>query len=95
MRNQHVMPSIGRHAWRALVTGAALVLSVTISCADDGGSQKGGRLRNEVMKPAPHNGQLTAPHLTIDWWLRTEHGASQGDDKESSKQVFVRGEEHR
>ncbi|QWW66813.1 hypothetical protein [Rhizobium sp. WYJ-E13] len=91
MGNQHV--SIRRHAWSALVTGAALALSVTISSADDGGAQKGGRLRNEVLKPAPHNGQLTPPHLTIDWWLRTEGGASQGDNKESSKQVFVRLEE--
>ena len=93
MRNQHARSSIGRHARRALVTGAAFALSVTISCADDGGSQKGGRLRNEVLKPAPHNGQLTPPHLTIDWWLRIERGASQGDNKESSKQVFVRREE--
>lgn len=85
--------SIGRHAWRAFVTGAALALSVTISSADDGRAQKGGRLRNEVLKPAPHNGQLTPPHLTMGWWLRTEGGASQGDSKESSKQVFVRQEE--
>ncbi|MBB3390341.1 hypothetical protein FHT82_003104 [Rhizobium sp. BK275] len=91
MGNQRV--SIGRHAWRALVTGAALALSVTISSADDGRAQKGGRLRNEVVKPAPHNGQLTAPHLTMDWWLRTERGASQGDNKESLKQVFTRQEE--
>lgn len=92
MRNQHVTPSIGRNVRRAFVTGAALAFSVTTSCADDGGAQKGGRLRNEVLKPAPHNGQLTPPHLTIDWWLRTERGASQGDNKESSKQVFVRRE---
>ncbi|MBW9056526.1 hypothetical protein [Rhizobium mesosinicum] len=93
MRNQHVMASIGRHAWRALVTVAALASAVTMACADDAGSQKDSRPQNEVLKPAPHDGQLTAPHLSTDWWLRIRHEASQGDDAESSKQVFVRKEE--
>lgn len=64
-----------------------------MACADDGGSQKGSRRQNEVLKPAPHEGRLTAPHLSTDWWLRIKHEASQGDDAESSKQVFVRKEE--
>ena len=88
-----VTPSMGRHAWTALVGGAVLVLPVTMVCADDAGLQKGSRRQNEVLKPAPHEGRLTAPHLSTDWWLRIKHEASQGDDAESSKQVFVRKEE--
>ncbi|MBB3589890.1 hypothetical protein FHX08_000234 [Rhizobium sp. BK529] len=80
--------------WRALVTGATLALPLTVACADDAGAQKGGRLHNEVLKPAPHDGQLTAPHLTAVWWLRIREDASGGDDTESSKQVFVRSEKH-
>lgn len=90
MRNQHVTPDIGRHAWRALVAGAALVLPVTIACADDPPLAKGSRLQNEVLKPSPHEGQLTPPHLSTDWWLQVRYETPKADDGEGSKQVFVR-----
>lgn len=64
-------------------------------CADDAGLQKGSRRQNEVLKQAPHEGQLTAPHLTAVWWLEIRQDASHGDDTQNSKQVFVRSEEHR
>lgn len=93
MRNQHVTPGTGRHAWRALFTGAALVFPVTIACAEDPPLAKSSRLQNEVLKPSPHEGQLTPPHMSTDWWLRIRREVSQGDDTQSSKQVFVRRED--
>jgi hypothetical protein len=92
MRNQHVTPGIGRHAWRALVTGAALALPVTMACADDIAPGKGNRIQNEVVKPSPHDGRLTAPHMSAVWWLRIRREAPQADQPDHSKQVFVRSD---
>ena len=89
------MPSTARHAWRALLASAALALPVTMACADDIAPGKGNRIQNEVVKPSPHDGQLTAPRLSANWWLRIRREAPQADQSEGSKQVFARSTDQR
>jgi hypothetical protein len=60
-----------------------------MACADDIAPGKGNRIQNEVVKPAPHDGQLTAPRLSANWWLRIRLEAPQADQPDGSKQVFA------
>jgi hypothetical protein len=66
---------------------------VTTACADDIAPGKGDRIQNEVVKPSPHDGRLTAPHMSAVWWLRIRREPPQADQPDRSKQVFVRSNE--
>jgi hypothetical protein len=61
-----------------------------MACADDIASGKGNRVQNEVVKPSPHDGQLKAPRLSANWWLRIRRETPQTDQPDGSKQVFAR-----